>query len=291
MPSIVRLLRPKQWVKNFFVFGALLFSRQIFSGVGVVQAIEAFFAFCFLSSAVYILNDILDRESDANHPQKKHRPIASGKISVSNALLICLVCLVIAAALASGLDYKVWIALAAYALINIGYSLSWKHVVLLDVFCIASGFMLRVMAGAWAINVEVSQWLILCTLFLSLLLAAGKRRSELRLKQENTGGKTRAVLDNYTVLITDQITTITAAGVVISYALYTVSDRTVKMFGTENLIYTTIFVLYGVFRYLYIEHKERAGENPTDVATSDIPMIVNILLWVSVTAVIIYAKI
>jgi 4-hydroxybenzoate polyprenyltransferase len=201
------------------------------------------------------------------------------------------VCLLIVAVLALDLGYKVWIALAAYALINIGYSLSWKHIVLLDVFCIASGFMLRVMAGAWAINVEVSQWLILCTLFLSLLIAAGKRRSELRLKEGSNGTKTRAVLENYTVLLTDQITTITAAGVVISYALYTVSDRTVKMFGTENLIYTTIFVLYGVFRYLYLEHKERAGENPTDIATSDIPMIVNMLLWVTVTAAIIYAKI
>ncbi len=291
MKHILRLLRTKEWIKNLFVFVPLIFSRQLFAVERIEDAALAFFAFCFLSSSVYILNDIRDCESDKRHPKKKNRPIASGAVSKTTAAVIGVISLLLAAALGAQCGGKVWLALAAYAAINVGYSFSWKHIVLVDVFCIASGFMLRVMAGAWAINVEISQWLILCTLFLSLLLAITKRRSELHLTTESGGDAgTRSVLSKYSFSITEQMTTITASGAVISYALYTVSDRTVKMFGTENLVYTTIFVLYGVFRYLYLEHKESVGENPTDVVSSDVPLIIDLMLWVASSAVIIYGR-
>lgn len=288
-PSIA-LLRPKQWIKNFFVFAPLLFSQHLFEGGSVWPALQIFGAFCFLASAVYVLNDIRDRASDAHHPKKRHRPIAAGRVGVPAALTELAVCVIIAVVLAWTLPWKAQAALLLYAAINIAYSAVLKHIVLVDVFCVASGFMLRVMAGAYAINVQVSQWLILCALFISLLLAIAKRRSELKLKDGPGESKTRAVLESYTLSIIDQMTTISASGVVISYALYTVSDRTVRVFGTENLVYTTVFVLYGVFRYLYLEHKERLGESPTDVVTSDIPLIVNMALWVASIVVIIYFK-
>lgn len=290
MPPALALLRPKQWIKNFFVFAPLLFSQHLFEGGNLLPVLRTFAAFCFMASAIYVLNDIRDKESDAHHPKKRNRPIAAGTISIPVGIAELVVCLCLAAGFAYDLPVKVIIALTLYAIINVAYSAVLKHVVLVDVFCIAAGFMLRVVAGAYAIEVQVSQWLILCALFLSLLLAIAKRRSELKLKDEGKETKTRAVLESYTVSIIDQMTTISASGVVISYALYTVAERTVKVFGTENLVYTTIFVLYGVFRYLYLEHKERLGESPTDVVTSDIPLIINMVLWVASIVGIIYIK-
>jgi 4-hydroxybenzoate polyprenyltransferase len=290
MPPVIALLRPKQWIKNLFVFAPLIFSRHMLEGGAVIPAVRLFGAFCFLASAVYVLNDIADRTADANHPKKRLRPIPSGTVGVPLALAMMGACMVASAALAIGLPVAAMGLLVLYAVINIAYSSGLKHVVIVDVFCVAAGFMVRVIAGAEAISVLVSPWLILCTMFLSLLLAVAKRRSELRLRDEGSPGATRAVLAQYTVSIVDQMTTITAAGVVISYALYTVSDRTVTMFKTENLVYSTIFVLFGVFRYLYLEHKERLGESPTDVVTTDMPLIAAMFLWVLSIVVVIYFR-
>ncbi len=289
MPPQIALLRPKQWIKNLFVFAPLIFSRHMFESGAAGNSLLLFGAFCLLASAVYILNDIADRAADATHPVKRHRPIASGRVRVPTALGIMGACVAGSAALAWGLPWQASALLLLYALINIAYSSGLKHVVIVDVFFVAAGFMVRVLAGAEAIQVFVSPWLILCTMFLSLLLAVAKRRSELRLHDDGVK-TTRAVLAQYTVSIVDQMTTITAAGVVISYALYTVSERTVAMFGTENLVYSTVFVLFGVFRYLYLEHRERLGESPTDVVTSDVPLIVDMLLWVLSIVVVIYFR-
>lgn len=287
---ILKLLRVKQWIKNFFLFAPLIFSLHLFEFKYFLNALIGFFAFSFLSSFVYILNDIADRENDRNHPEKRHRPIASGKISPKNALLIGLILLILTAILASFTNYKFILALLSYFIVNIFYTFSFKNIVLLDVFSISFGFMIRIISGAWVINVEISHWLILTTLFLSLFLGITKRRMEVYLVENTSVSKTRKVLEHYSLDFTDQMATIVAAGTVISYALYTVSERTVTIFGTDRLIYTTPFVIFGIFRYLYLVHKKNLGENPTLIVSTDIQMIVNLILWLLASVFIIYQK-
>jgi 4-hydroxybenzoate polyprenyltransferase len=286
---LIRLIRPKQWIKNFFVFAPLLFSKHIFHLEFLIPSLAAFFIFSLASSAVYIINDIMDVEGDRVHPKKKYRPIASGEISIKQAMifLVILTALIIGGLLFQRPVFGAVIAL--YLLTNLIYSLKAKSIVLLDVFFISFGFMLRVLGGAAAIGVPVSSWMVLTTIFISLFLAISKRRSELSqtLNKENID-KQRKVLKDYSVEFADQINTIAAAGTIISYALYTVSERTVFTFGTEKLIYTTPFVIYGIFRYMYLMHQKNLGESPTTIVTKDIPIILNVLAWFIFSLVIIY---
>lgn len=286
--NILKLIRVKQWIKNFFLFAPLIFSHHLFDWNYVLISIEAFFAFCFISSVVYIINDITDLEQDRNHPVKKNRPLASGKISKANAILISFIFFSGMILIAYDLNPKFKFALLVYFLVNLLYSFKLKQIVLLDIFFIAFGFMIRIVAGGLAIDVHISSWLILTTLFLSLFLAVTKRRSELAVIENNLS--TRKVLSDYSIMFADQMATISAAGTVIAYALYTVSERTREIFQTENLIFTTPFVVYGIFRYLYLVHKKNLGENPTQIITTDVPMIVNIFLWVIVSIGIIYKQ-
>ncbi len=296
--SILRLARPKQWAKNVFVFAALVFSKQLTNPASALLSLRAFFAFGFMASFVYVMNDIADRERDRQHPHKRFRPIASGEISPGAAYSIALVLLLFVAALAIGLDWRFIACLVVYLVMNLAYSFYLKDVVLIDVFVIAIGFMLRVVGGAFVLDVPRSSWLILTTMFLSLFLAIAKRRGELVAlaaadNERPSNGEippyhTRKVLEHYSVEFAEQMTTICAAGFVFSYALYTVSERTVKMFGTEDLIFTTPFVLYGVFRYLYLLHKKRLGESPTDVVLTDIPMLINFAAYAAAMLAIIY---
>ncbi len=287
--NLVRLIRPKQWIKNFFVFAPLLFSRHVFDLPFLLISIEAFIIFSLASSAVYIINDIMDAESDRAHPKKKYRPIASGEVSIKQGITLLIVLIIIVIA---GL-YFIRMAFAAviilYFITNILYSVKIKSIVLLDVFFISFGFMLRVLGGAAAIDVPISSWMSLTTIFISLFLAISKRRSELSqvINQDNIE-KQRKVLKDYSVDFADQMNTIAAAGTIISYALYTVSDRTIAIFGTEKLIYTTPFVIYGIFRYLFLIHKKNMGESPTSIVTKDIPLIIDVMLWFSVSVIIIY---
>lgn len=285
---ILQLIRIKQWIKNFFLFAPLVFSHHLFELGYISIALKAFVSFCFLSSVVYIINDIADLEQDKNHPTKKNRPLPSGKISIPNAIIISFIFFVGMIILAYDLNPKFKFALTVYFIINILYSFKLKQIVLLDIFFIAFGFMIRIIAGGWVINVYISSWLILTTLFLSLFLAVTKRRSELAVIENNLS--TRKVLNDYSILFADQLATISAAGTVISYALYTVSERTREIFQTENLVFTTPFVVYGIFRYLYLVHKKNLGENPTQIIITDIPMIINILLWVFASIGIIYKQ-
>jgi 4-hydroxybenzoate polyprenyltransferase len=261
--SYIKLIRPKQWVKNLFVFAPLVFAKEFFNRGAEATSLGAFFAFCFTASAVYIVNDILDVEEDRAHPEKRFRPLAAG--------------------------YRFILMLCAYFLMNLAYSFKLKEIVLLDVFVIAAGFMMRVLGGAYAINVQVSTWLVLCTLFISLFLGFAKRRSELvHVSSATVTG--RKVLQHYQVGFLDQMLTITAAGAVISYALYTVAPRTLQVFGTDKLIYTTVFVIYGVFRYLLLIHTTSDTEKPTDVLTSDGPLLATGLLWVLACIFLIYVR-
>jgi 4-hydroxybenzoate polyprenyltransferase len=288
---LIKLIRPKQWIKNFFVFAPLLFSRHIFDLPYLLPSLAAFFIFSLASSAVYIINDIMDVESDRAHPKKKYRPIASGEISVKQALifLVLLVIIIIAGLLFLKPIFGVVIVL--YFITNLLYSLKVKSIVLLDVFFISFGFMLRVLGGAAAISVPISSWMILTTIFISLFLAISKRRGELSqvINQDNIE-KQRKVLKEYSVEFADQLNTIAAAGTIISYALYTVSDKTVNTFGTDKLIYTTPFVIYGIFRYMYLMHQKNLGESPTGIVTKDLPIILGVLGWFMFSIVIIYRQ-
>ncbi len=285
--SYIELLRPKQWLKNFFVFAPLIFAKALFEAEHEIESFRAFFAFCFTASAIYILNDIADVEADRAHPEKRHRPIASGKIGLAPALVLFGILLALTTLIVIGMNTPFLLILLCYFLLNIAYSFKLKEVVLLDVFIIAAGFLFRVLGGAYAIGVSVSSWLVLCSLFTSLFLGFAKRRGELGVLAAE-GNSKRKVLFVYSVSFIDQLLTITAAGTVISYALYTVAPRTVEMFKTERLVYTTVFVVYGVFRYLYLIHASPKVENPTNIVTSDLPIIITGLLWIGSCIMLIY---
>jgi 4-hydroxybenzoate polyprenyltransferase len=231
----------------------------------------------------------MDVNSDRSHPKKKYRPIASGEISVKTAVIFSIILLAIDAFACVFMKPVFISVIILYIITNFLYSWKVKSIVLLDVFFISFGFMLRVLAGASAISVSVSSWMVLTTIFISLFLAISKRRGELSqvINAENIE-KQRKVLREYTVEFADQLNTIAAAGTIISYALYTVSERTVMTFGTEKLIYTTPFVIYGIFRYLYLMHRKNLGESPTSIVTKDIPIMLNVLAWFFVCVAIIY---
>lgn len=284
----IALVRPHQWVKNGFLFAPLVFSKHLMDPAYVLHVLEAFAIFCILSSIVYIVNDIADREADRRHPVKRTRPIAAGTITVPQAAVLAVILGVIAAAGSLELGVLYSVAAGLYFLMNLGYSLGLKQVILVDVFIIAAGFMLRVLAGAFAIGVTVSPWLVLCTLFVSVFLAVSKRRAEILLGIESESDVTRPVLRNYDIQFIEQMMTVTASGMAISYALYTVADRTVEVFGTENLMFTTVFVLFGIFRYLYLVRLHKTDDNPTHMLISDMPMVMNVVAWFAACVLIIY---
>lgn len=288
MKTYLKLFRVSQWIKNLFVFVPLLFSLHLFEEAYLTTAIRAFVTFCFASSFVYIINDIVDREADNAHPDKKNRPIASGKVSVKLALFLAGLLLVLIILLMLTFNSVFNIAVTGFLVLNMFYSFSFKHIVILDVFSIAAGFSLRVLAGAFAIDVEISSWLILTTMFISLFLGVMKRHSELAISAENSNSNTRKVLQDYNIDFANQMATVAAAGVIICYALYTVAARTISVFGTENLIYTTPFVVFGIFRYMYLVYKFDKGENTTRIMVTDIPMIITVISYVIVTVLIIY---
>ena len=288
MLNYIKLVRVPQWIKNFFVFVPLLFSRHIFDKVYFYPALSAFLMFCLISSIVYIFNDIVDIEADRAHPVKKNRPLPSGKISTRNAILILILFAVITGFLIPAFNYKFGIILISYFLVNVLYTFIFKHIVLLDIFSIALGFMLRILAGAFVINVEISSWLLLTTMFISLFLGIMKRRSELVLVNSDSEKNSRKVLASYSLNYIDQVATITAAGVIICYALYTVSERTIKIFQSDHMIYTTPFVVFGIFRYMFLVYISNKGENTVEIMITDIPMIVNVILYILATVLIIY---
>lgn len=288
MRAVVALLRPQQWIKNFFLFAPLIFSKHLFDEELLRTSSLGFFVFCLLSSCVYVLNDIADREADRLHPIKKLRPLAAGTLSVPVALSAAVLLLASASLAAVPLNPKFIGTAAIYFLLNIGYSYWLKQVFLVDVFVIAAGFMLRVLAGAFVIDVLVSPWLVLCTLFVSLFLATSKRRGESILLQQSPGVEGRHVLSDYDLTLIDQMMTVAAAGMAISYALYTVAERTVHIFGTENLIFTTVFVLFGIFRYLFLIRRRQSEDNPTYLLLTDGILILNVFAWFVSCVVIIY---
>jgi len=281
-----KLIRIKHWVKNGFVFVPILFAKNLFDYNSLLLVIKAFFVFGIASSAVYIFNDIIDVEIDRKHSVKKNRPIASGKISKLNGWIVVVIFIILLIISASYFRTDFNLMVLAYLLLNFFYSLYFKKIVLVDIFSIAGGFMLRVLAGAYVINVEVSSWLILTTLFISLFLGIIKRRSELAVQSGNVN--TRKVLQNYSVTFLDQISAITAAGVIICYSLYSVSAKVLSNFHSGYFVYTTIFVIYGIFRYLFLAHFSNKGEDAAEIIFKDFPTFINIVLYFIIVIFIIY---
>jgi len=283
-------MRPLQWIKNLFLFAALVFSGHLFISQDVLRIVLGFVCFSFAASGVYLFNDVSDLEKDRLHPVKSARPLPSGTLSIPTAVAASIVLGALSLAGAFLLDRDFGVILLIYVLINIVYSLGLKNLVILDVMTVASGFVLRVLGGAVLIQVPTSEWLIVCTVLLSLFLGFSKRRHELTIL-ETTADEHRSVLQHYSPYFLDQMIGIVTASTVMSYILYTISDDTVAKFGTKNLIYTVPFVLYGIFRYLYLVHRMEKGGDPTRLAISDRPLLVNVLLWVCVASGIIYSGI
>ena len=284
-----KLLRIYQWNKNLFVFAPLVFSKRLFEYQSLVGVIAAFFLFSVASSSVYIFNDIWDIESDRQHPHKSSRPIASGKISIRYAAGVATILCVTSLFFSFQMKMIFGLIVFGYIILNILYSIAVKNIVILDVMSIAAGFVLRVMGGAEIIDVYPSNWLIVCTILLALFLGFSKRRHELVLLTGEASTH-RKVLEHYSTYFLDQMISVVTASSILSYLLYTVSDETVNFFGTRKLLWTAPFVLYGIFRYLYLVHKEEKGEDPSKIMFKDKPLLINILLWGISCIVIIYKR-
>jgi len=280
-------MRPQQWVKNGFVFAALIFSQSLTRWDRFRQVLLAALVFCLVSSAVYILNDILDAPEDRHHPTKKLRPIASGRLSPATAGMVGVILGGVGLVAAWRLDTRFFEVIVAYIAINVLYSTFLKHVVLLDVFIVAAGFLFRVIAGGLVIRVPISPWLIVCTTLLALFIALSKRRHELVLLGRRASDH-RAILSDYSPYFLDQLIGIVTASTVVSYALYTLSPDVQSKFPGKRLEMTIPFVLFGIFRYLHLIHHGEHGGNPARSLFTDPVLLSVVLLWAASVVLIIY---
>lgn len=282
MMPLLRLLRPLQWVKNGFVFLGLLFGHAWSDPNKVTLALTAFAAFCLISSAVYVMNDLVDRKQDRAHPKKRHRPLASGTVSIPAAVALMLICGGTGLALGFFGGGALPGLFVGYVLLNVGYSFGLKHVVILDVFLIAAGFMLRILAGTLGIGIAPSQWLLLTGLLMTLFLGFAKRRAELGALQDDSSTH-RRVLEHYSESLLDQMISVAAGGVLVAYSLYTLAPETVHLHGTDKLVYTVPFVLYGMFRYLFLLHRRGGGGDPALELVRDSHLLIAGAGWLAVT--------
>lgn len=287
--ALLETMRPRQWTKNFFVFAAIIFSQRVLDPVAISNTLAAFCLFCLLSGSVYIMNDVADAEKDREHPAKRNRPVAAGRLPKSVGLFAAAVIAAASVALAFTITPAFALIAIAYLALNLLYSLALKHVVILDVLLVAIFFVLRAAAGAAAISVEISPWLLICTILLALFIALSKRRHELVLLEGNASAH-RASLLEYTPYLLDQMIAVATASTLMAYCLYTVDDRTIREFGTNHLMYTIPCVIFGIFRYLYLVHQKGEGGHPDRIILSDRPFLVNLLVWTGIVAVVIYLR-
>lgn len=287
MPYL-KALRPEQWSKNLVVFAALIFAREFTNGALVVKAVIAFALFCLASSAVYLINDLIDMDRDKLHPEKSRRPIASGQVKKSHAVLIAIIFILISVpGSLYFLNEYFFISVLSYLILMMLYSLVLKQLVILDVMTIATGFVLRAVGGAVAIMVTISPWLIVCTILLALFLGFGKRRHELVLLEDGAA-QHRDILEHYSIGLLDQLISIVTAATIIAYAIYTMFGDVYEKLGVKHLELTIPFVIYGIFRYLYLIHKKEAGGSPTRVLYTDLPIIICVLLWIGSVFTLMY---
>ncbi len=280
-------LRPSQWTKNLLVFAGVLFGRRLFEPTAVGRSLAAFVIFCGLSGVVYLLNDVLDRDRDRRHPLKSRRPIASGALPASTALAAAGAIGVAALAASLLLSWQFAAVGASYVALLALYSGPLKNIVIIDVLTIAVGFVLRAVAGAVAVEVEISHWLLICTILLALFIALAKRRQEIVLLADDARSH-RAILGEYSPYLLDQMIAVVTASTLISYAFYTISPETVLKFGTQWLGLTIPFPLYGIFRYLYLVHQREGGGSPADLLLTDRPLLACVALWALAVALMIY---
>lgn len=285
--SVFASLRPGQWTKNFIVFAALIFARRLLDPAAVALALAAFLIFCGLSGAVYLINDVSDRDADRQHPLKSQRPIASGALSVRSALTWA--ALLVGGGLAAAFWLQPWfgVAAAGFVALQTAYTRALKHVVILDVMAIAAGFVLRAVAGGLVIEVPVSEWLLVCTILLALFLGLAKRRHELTLLAAGASGH-RRILEEYDPYLLDQMIAVVAAATLVAYIIYCLSSETIERFGTHWLVLTVPFPIYGIFRYLYIVHRKDGGGNPSEMLLTDRPLLACVALWSVAVVTIIY---
>ena len=285
LTALFKTMRPRQWTKNVFIFAALVFDKQLFDVDSFQRTLAGFALFCLISSSVYIFNDLADVEADRQHPEKKNRPIASGKLSVSAAWAAGIVLVIITFVLAWLLSPGFELVIMAYFVINLAYSKWLKHIAILDVLIISLGFVLRVGAGVTLIDVErFSPWLYIVMFLLSLFLGFGKRRAELALLAHGAGSH-RKVLDGYTLPLLDQYIMIVSGTTIVAYSLYTFSAPNVP--ENHSMMLTIPFMVYAIFRYLYLIEVKHAGGTPEEVLLSDRPFQASMLLW-AVTVIVIF---
>jgi len=289
MIRALKTLRPKQWIKNFFVFLPLVFSVKLFDIPSLITSVTAFLSFCLISGAIYTLNDLFDLKEDQLHPIKRNRPIASGQLKKSSAWIIVALSASFSLLLALSINLNFAMVILSYVLLQVLYSSWLKHLVILDIFSVAAGFFLRVIGGALAIKVLISSWLIICTILLALFLSMTKRRHEF-FALSGDARQHRPSLREYNPYLLDQMISVVTASTLMAYCLYTISDETIIKFGTRNLVLTTPFVLYGIFRYLYLVYQKDQGGIPEEIVLRDRPLLINILLWGIATAFILYFR-
>lgn len=284
---LVRALRVYQWTKNLLVFAALLFAKQVGDPVQLSKSIAAFAAFCMAASATYLLNDLIDIEKDRNHPKKRLRPLPSGELTTSLAWVMSAGLFAASITLAGAIRFQFLLALLFFICLTVAYSVVLKEIIIVDVMAIALGFVARAMGGALVLNVVFSNWLVVCTLFLAMFLGLSKRRHEITLMVDGAQHH-RRVLYHYSVNYLDQLILIVASGALITYTIYTCSQEVVNRIGTDKLYLTIPFVVYGLFRYLFLVHHRTGGGDPSDMLLTDVPLGINVLLWAVSCGAIIY---
>ncbi|MEN8152692.1 MAG: decaprenyl-phosphate phosphoribosyltransferase [Acidobacteriota bacterium] len=281
-------LRVKQWIKNLFIFAPMIFSMNFTNINYLINSIIAFFLFSIVAGNIYVLNDCIDKKNDINHPKKKFRPIASGKISVPAALVLSSIVQVLALTVIFVFNSGFFLIASIYIAVNISYSAFLKKIAIFDVMIIAIGFVLRVMIGGEVNDIFLSPWIFIITFLLALFLGLVKRRQELSGNVKNLTKNTRKSLENYNLPLLDQLISITTSATLISYITYVLNPEIQKYFKTKYLYLTVPFVIFGIFRYLYLTYIKEKGENPEDIIYTDIPFILNIALWLLVFILLIY---
>jgi 4-hydroxybenzoate polyprenyltransferase len=288
--SLLALMRPYQWFKNIFVLAPLLFSHEFIHLHSCLRAILAFISFCIISSAIYTINDLCDVHEDQQHPIKKLRPIASGAVSSLVAVVFSIILIGLSLTLAWYIDFYVVMFILLYTVIHIAYSLALKCIPILDVMAIAAGFVLRILSGCAAISVVPSHWLVICTMMISLFLGFTKRRAELLSIGIQTRNS-RGVLEDYSIAFIDQAIAMVTSATIVCYTLYTVDTQTVELFGTQAMLVTVPSVIYGLLRYIYIIYHLEKGEDPSRTLIHDIPMIINLMIWIVASLLVVtYGK-
>ncbi len=283
--GLIRACRPKQWSKNLLLYFGLIFALKLTDPVLIGRATVGFLVFCLASSGIYLFNDLADLEKDREHPTKRYRPLAAGLISPLQAIALGLVLLLVAFVVGFTLGTTFGLLTVFYVLLMLAYSARLKHVVLIDVFVLAAGFVLRAVAGAVAVSVPISPWLYVCTVLASLFLGLGKRRSELVLLNHGAG-RHRRILDEYSLPLLDQLIVVVTSATIMAYSLYTFSAENLP--SNHAMMLTIPFVLYGLFRYLYLMHQHNGGGSPEEALLGDRPLLLSATLWLLTAVVILY---